>query len=443
MSAEEKKQRLAEVSRKYGDSWIWGIYFSLIVVSIIESYSASSQIVGGNVYKPLINQCLFLLGGFAIVRSVCVLRYNNPWLLTGLIPLMWLLSVASLVYVLVSGKVVNGASRAIYMLGFSFQPAELSKLSAVTMLAFLLARSQWHKDVKNLGLVLCVVVVGLFGLLMYRDGLTNMLLLMAIGFSMMGIGGVKVKKLCFVLVAFMVIGGGMLSLKHFNDDRDQVVKTEQTAGKPAAGKVDRSDTRMTRLKRWLNSDSLIYVPISDENTQEMYSHFAQAHGGLTGVGVGKSRESSRLPLAFSDYIYSIIVEELGFVGGVIVLLLYMMLLARAYVIAMRCNRALPALLITGLASMISYQALCHMAINVGVMPVSGQPLPLISKGGTSMLVTSLAFGIMLCVSRSVFNGYDRKNKKSDNNDNDDQASIAAAMLDEASNPTQFLRNEWK
>ncbi len=442
MPAEEKKQRLAEVSRKYGDSWIWGIYFSLIIVSIIESYSASSQIVGGNVYKPLINQCLFLLGGFAIVRSLCVLRYNNPWLLMGLIPLMWLVSVVSLTYVLVSGKVVNGASRAIYMFGFSFQPAELSKLSAVTMLAFLLARSQWRKDVKNFGLTLCVAVVGIFGLLMYRDGLTNMILLMAIGFSMMIIGGVKLKKWFFVLAAFMAIGGGMLWLKHCNDDRDQVVKTEQTASAPTA-KVDRRETRLARFGRWLHSDSLVYAPITDENAQEMYSHFAQAHGGVAGVGLGKSRESSRLPLAFSDYIYSIVVEELGFVGGVIVLLLYMMLLARAYVIAMRCNRALPALLITGLASMISYQALFHMAINVGVLPVSGQPLPLISKGGTSMLVTSIAFGMMLCVSRSVFNGYDRKSKKSDNNNNDDQASIAAAMLDEASNPTQFLRNEWK
>ncbi len=449
--AEEKRRRLADVSRKYGDSWIWGIYFLLIVVSVIEGYTASSQIVGGNVYKPLINQCIFLLAGFGIVRTLCVLRYNNPWLLMGLIPLMWIVSVASLCYVLVSGKVVNGAARAIYLCGFSFQPAELSKLSAVTMLAFLLARTQCRNGVKNVGLVLCVLVVGLFGLLMYRDGLTNMMLLMAIGGSMMVIGGVRLKKLLCVFVAFVVLGGGVFALKHLNDGRDNVVKTEQTAGtkgQTPASTVDRSSLRKDRLMRWLNSDNLINSPINDENAQEMYSHFAQAHGGAMGVGLGKSRECSRLPLAFSDYIYSIIVEELGFVGGFVVLLLYMMLLARAYVIAMKCNRALPALLITGMASMISYQALCHMAINVGVMPVSGQPLPLISKGGTSMLVTSLAFGIMLCVSRSVVNGYDRKDKKSKNdsnknNNSDDQAGIAAAMLDEASNPTQYLKNEWK
>lgn len=457
MPAEGKKHQIDEVNLKYGDKWIWGIYFVLIIVSIIESYSASSQIVGGNIYKPLINQCIFLLAGFALVRFVCVLRYNNPWLLMGLIPLMWLVSVISLVWVFMAGESVNGAARAVPIAGFSFQPAELAKLSVVTMLAFLLARSQGRKNVKTSGLISCVVVVGIFGALMFRDGLTNMLLLMAIGFSMMLTGGVSLKKLVGVLIAFAVVGAIALAFKSHNDERDRVVEqstmvAQQGADAAAKGKeIDRSDTRKQRIRRWLHSDSLIYAPINDANSQEIYSHFAQAHGGLTGAGLGKSRECSRLPLAFSDYIFSIIVEELGFIGGVLLLLVYMALLGRAAVIATRCRRALPALLIIGMASMITYQALCHMAINVGVMPVSGQPLPLISKGGTSMLVNSLAFGIMLCVSRSVANGYDRsdgdnrnrKNNNKDNNDGDDQASIASAMLDEASNPTQILKNEWK
>ena len=131
----------------------------------------------------------------------------------------------------------------------------------------------------------------------------------------------------------------------------------------------------------------------------MYGYMAQAHGGIVGVMPGNSRETSRLPLAFSDYIFSIVVEDLGLVGGCALLLFYLSLMARAGNIARQCKRAFPALLVIGMAVMIVLQALFHMAIVTGVFPVSGQPLPLISKGGSSILITSIAFGIMLSVSR--------------------------------------------
>ncbi len=162
---------------------------------------------------------------------------------------------------------------------------------------------------------------------------------------------------------------------------------------------------------------------------------AQAHGGITGVGIGNSRECSRLPLAFSDYIFSIIIEEIGVIGGVFLLILYLWLLSRAAMIARRCHRVLPALLIIGMASMITFQALFHMAINTGVFPVSGQPLPLISKGGTSILVTSVAFGVMLSVSRTISNITNKKNK--------DEGIALPSGLD-AENPTEIpVKNEWK
>ena len=128
---------------------------------------------------------------------------------------------------------------------------------------------------------------------------------------------------------------------------------------------------------------------------------AQANGGIHGVGPGNSREASRLPLAFSDYIFAIVVEELGMIGGLAVLLLYLWLLARAAGIASRCSITYPALIVMGMAVMIAFQALFHMGIVTGVFPVSGQPLPLISKGGTSIFVTCVAFGIMLSVSRTA------------------------------------------
>ncbi len=135
---------------------------------------------------------------------------------------------------------------------------------------------------------------------------------------------------------------------------------------------------------------------------------AQANGGIIGQLPGNSRETARLPLAFSDYIFAIVVEDWGFLGGMFLLALYLMLLARAGAIASRCSRAFPALLVMGMAVMIVLQALFHMAIVTGVFPVSGQPLPLISKGGSSIIATSIAFGIMLSVSRFAVQNDKRK-----------------------------------
>ena len=151
--------------------------------------------------------------------------------------------------------------------------------------------------------------------------------------------------------------------------------------------------------------------MTDLNRQEMLAKMSQANGGVFGKGPGNSRESARLPLAFSDYIYSIIVEDTGLFGGLFLLILYLMLLARAGRITFKLKRALPAFLIMGCAVLIVFQALVHMAIVTGLGPVSGQPLPFISKGGTSVLVMSAAIGIMLSVSRFAVTKNDKKEIK--------------------------------
>ncbi len=262
---------------------------------------------------------------------------------------------------------------------------------------------------------------------------------------MLLIGGARLKKIGILMVFFGVLMGCLYIIKSNNDKKtgamQEVQMVENAPGvvveemSNAAPSENREGTWKNRLKRWWHSDSLVYYPITPQNQQEMFSRMAQAHGGPLGCGIGKSRECSRLPLAFSDYIYSIIVEETGFIGGVLLLVLYLWLLARAAMIVQRCTRVLPSLLIIGMASFITLQALFHMAINVGVFPVSGQPLPLISVGGTSIVVISIAFGVMLSVSRTVAN-YNNKNNKADE-------GILPDGLD-AVNPTQILpKNVWK
>lgn len=446
---EEKRSKYNEIAQKHGDPWIWGIYFTLIIISIVESYSASSRVITStSVYAPVIKQCIFLGLGALCVFVLHRWNYNDSKFLYIMIPGLAFVTVFTLIYVMVAGDVINGAQRVMKLpLGATLQPAELAKLSVVTMLSYILAKSQKNKDISTGGMVAACAAVTIYGGLMIRSGMTNTLLLMAISATMLIIGGAKIKKLLIIVAAYTVIGGGFFLIKHHNDNADNVVAEARAEmvqpGDSAAlaessassGEFGRSSTWSNRLKAWWNSDSLVYRPITNKNQQEMFSRMAQANGGLYGVGIGNSRECSRLPLAFSDYIYSIIIEETGLIGGILVLILYLWLLARSAMIVQRCTRVLPSLLVIGMASFITLQALFHMAINVGVFPVSGQPLPLISVGGTSIVIISVAFGVMLSVSRTIAN-YNNQNNKVDD-------TILPEGLD-AVNPTQIPpKNVWK
>lgn len=437
----EKVSRYREMSRRYGDPWIWGIYLTLVVLSIVESYSASSRDVAlYGVYSPIIKQVMYLALGAVCVVGLSRVNYNNKVLLLGLIPLLWIVTFVSLLYVLFFGEVVYGAQRAftIPLIGLSVQPSELAKLSAVTALAYIMAKNQQDRDVSTKGVAISSLIVAVFGGLMIKSGLTNTLLLMCISGSMFVVGGAKWRKIGAVIVIYAVVGGVFWVWKDASDKREENMKKFNTEAVEEVDKtkvVDRTNMRKGRIANWMRRDSLIYDSINSSNSQEMFSIMAQAHGGLTGVGIGNSRECSRLPLAFSDYIFSIIIEEIGMVGGVFVLILYLWLLSRAAMIARRCHRVLPALLIIGMASMITFQALFHMAINTGVFPVSGEPLPLISKGGTSIIVTSIAIGVMLSVSRTISNITNSKNK-------DEGISLPSGL--DAANPTEIpVKNEWK
>ena len=255
------------------------------------------------------------------------------------------------------------------------------------------------------------------------------------------VGGARIKKLIAVLAIYAVVGGLFWVWKDLSDKREENMRQVTAIQDNKAVSVDKSkivnrhSMRKGRIYNWLHRDELIHDSITSENSQEMFSIMAQAHGRVWGVGIGNSRECSRLPLAFSDYIFSIIMEEIGLVGGIFVIILYLWLLSRAAMIARRCHRVLPALLIIGMAAMITFQALFHMAINTGVFPVSGEPLPLISKGGTSILVTSIAIGVMLSVSRTIANNVNGKNK-------DDGNKLPSGL--DARNPSEIpVKNEWK
>lgn len=313
--------------------------------------------------------------------------------------------------VMVTGVKINGAQRALQFGSIMILPAELLKLAAALGIAYILSHNQMRgkRDVTTKGVVLSAGLTLLCAGLLFSHGLTNTLLIFAISMSMMLIGGVGMKKFFIVCGVYAVIGAGALGYKLLQNheaaptpEAIEVARLNKEEVGASAG--NRSSTWVARVKRHFRLNKAGDV-IDDANKQEQLSYIAQAHGGIIGVGPGNSRENARLPLAFSDYIYAIVIEELGLVTGIFVLMCYLWLLARAGRVATKCKQTFPCLLVIGCAIYIVYQALFHMAIVTGVFPVSGQPLPLISKGGTSVLVTSLALGIMLSTSRhAAFKG---------------------------------------
>ena len=386
------------------DKYIWAIYIAILVISVIELYSASSrEVTATNVFAPLLRHGQMLVLG--AIFTILISRMHYRWLYP-LTPIFVTLTILLGVYVLFKGDIINGARRSTTLLGIAIQPAELLKLAVVLVIARVMSRQQADRGVRTAGVAWSAAIVVLCGGLLFSQGLTNTLLLMGISFAMMLIAGVEWKKFFCVLLAYGVVGAGAMIMKH--ESKPDYSPEEWTYitenGKDYSGKtvtITRSGTQQNRIARWLGNDSVAKYdePITSENRQEQYSYMAQANGGLIGNLPGNSRETARLPLAFSDYIFAIVIEDWGFVGGLILLALYLWLLTRAGAIASRCSRVFPALLVMGMAVLIVLQALFHMAIVTGVFPVSGQPLPLISKGGSSILATSIAFGIMLSVSR--------------------------------------------
>ena len=386
------------------DKYIWAIYIAILVISVIELYSASSrEVTATNVFAPLLRHGQMLVLG--AIFTILLSRMHYRWLYP-LTPIFVTLTILLGVYVLFKGDIINGARRSTTLLGIAIQPAELLKLAVVLVIARVMSRQQADRGVRTAGVAWSAAIVLLCGGLLFSQGLTNTLLLMGISFAMMLIAGVEWKKFFCVLLAYGVVGAGAMIMKH--ESKPDYSPEEWTYitenGKDYSGKtvtITRSGTQQNRIARWLGNDSVAKYdePITSENRQEQYSYMAQANGGLIGNLPGNSRETARLPLAFSDYIFAIVIEDWGFVGGLILLALYLWLLTRAGAIASRCSRVFPALLVMGMAVLIVLQALFHMAIVTGVFPVSGQPLPLISKGGSSILATSIAFGIMLSVSR--------------------------------------------
>lgn len=399
-----------------GDKVIWMVFFFLCIISIVEVFSASSELTykGGNYLTPIIKHMALIVVGFGLM--VVTLNINCKYfkLLT---PIMLLFAGILLLLVLGLGQSTNGASRWIPIMGVQFQPSEMAKGALVLMTAQILSAMQTDKGADRKAMRYIIQMALPFLVLIGLENLSTAALLAAVIFFMIIIGRVPGKQIgklvltvvlliVMVVTAVMAIGedtekeGQPQNLTEQTLANGQTVSTENSKGHK--GVLHRLDTWKSRIDKFLNSKEVPPEKVDlDKGAQEAHAKIAIATSNIVGRGPGNSVQRDFLAQAFSDFIYAIIIEETGIEGAFVVAMLYIILLFRTGRIANRCENNYPAFLAMGLALLLVVQALFNMCVAVGLVPVTGQPLPLISKGGTSTIVNCVYIGIILSVSRTA------------------------------------------
>ncbi|NDP20822.1 MAG: FtsW/RodA/SpoVE family cell cycle protein [Paludibacter sp.] len=378
--------------KKYlkGDATLWIVFIMLCVVSAIEMYSASSTLAykAASHTAPMLRHVGFLAGGAFIAFCVHLIPYRYIRLMAyvGLT-----LSFIMLIWVLFKGQSENDATRWLVIMGVQFQPSELAKLSVIIVAADLISRIKDTKNDEWIYFRNILIMLALICPLILFENFSTAFILFVVVFIMMFIGRISLKRLGVLagsLILVLVLGFGL-------------VKTIPKESMPKA--FDRAYTWVGRIDRFSTDkdDETVKYQITDDNRQVQHGRIAIARGGIFGVMPGNSVERDFLPQAYSDFIYAIIVEEMGMIGGILVIILYLILLFRAGRIATKCSSVFPAILVIGLSLMIVIQTFINMSVATSLIPVTGQPLPLISRGGTAILITCIYFGIIFGITRQM------------------------------------------
>ena len=403
-----------------GDKVIWMIFFFLCMISIVEVFSASSNLTykSQNYIRPI----MYHAGTVAFGAFIAVITLNSPCRYFKLMtPFLLIATGILLFWVLIAGERTGDASRWISLFGFTFQPSEIAKGTMVLATAQILSAMQQPDgsgaDKKAFKYILCIVVP--VALLIMVENLSTAALLCFVIFLMMFIGRVpliQLGKLAGFVVGLAIFGLIMI-MALGNSEEEQMIagkaQTEQVQTPKKKNKLEkilhRADTWKSRINKFTNKKEIAPEDYDlDKDAQVAHANIAIVSSNIIGKGPGKSVERDFLSQAFSDFIYAIIIEELGFFGATFVIFLYIVLLFRTARIASQCENNFPAFLAMGLALLLVVQATFNMLVAVGIAPVTGQPLPLISKGGTSTIINCAYLGIILSVSRSA--------KKSKNKD---------------------------
>ena len=373
-----------------GDRVIWAVVFALSLMSILVVYSSIGTLAFKRTESPesfLIKHTFTVLIGLAAMWFAHRVDYRYYSKLSKFA--LWI-SIPLLIYTFTNGVTINDAARWIHVpiIG-SFQPSDFASLALIVNLASMLSKRQQNIDDIKESLIpilfWCGIICGLIAL----TNLSTAVLLFLTCMLIMFIGRVPTKYLA--MLVFVGILFGALAVKF----------------------GVRGETARNRITNFMNGNELPF--------QAKHARIAVATGGITGKGPGNSDQRNILPHPYSDFVYAIVIEEYGMIGGVIVLILYLVLLHRGMKAAYNSDKAFGGLLSAGLSFDLVCQALVNMGVVVGLGPITGQPLPLVSMGGTSMVFTGLAVGIILSVSRG-----DRDQEWSQNPNEKENRNMTAA-----------------
>ncbi len=367
--------------RKYfkGDPVIWVVVLLLSVFSLLAVYSSTGSLAykyqGGNTSYYILKHATILAMGITITYITHLIPYRY---FSRIAQLLLVVAIPLLAVTLLFGVTRNQATRWLSLpgLGLTFQTSDLAKLAVVMYTARILARKQ--ETIQEPGEIFKSLVLPLMlvCLLVVPANFSTAALIFTTSLILMFIGRVRFRYLLALTGIIVLLMGGLIAVALSNDWEG-------------------------RIGTWKNRIESFVDGNSEENYQVSQAKIAIVNGGLLRLSPGKSIQRNFLPHPYSDFIYAIIIEEYGLAGGILVLFLYLYLLFRAAVLVRNSIKTFPALLAIGLSIMITFQALINMAVVVNLLPVTGQPLPMISMGGSSLLFTCIALGIILSVSRSI------------------------------------------
>jgi cell division protein FtsW len=386
-----------------GDKGVWVIVFLLSIISLLAVYSSTGTLAykrfGGNTQYFLMRHFMFMVISFIIMYFVHMVRYT---MLLRLSKLFFYISIPLLIYTMVGGLTLNQASRWITVpfINLSFQTSDFAKLSLMLYLAALIASRQQTIGDFNKGFRrLIIPVVFICGLILPSDFSTAALLFVS-AVVLMYIGRVKIQHL-LGMAGVAVVALTLFILVAMVSDSD------------------------SRIGTWKNRIENFVDDEGGGNFQSNQAKIAIASGGLTGKGLGHSVQRNILPHPYSDFIFAIVIEETGFAGAFLLIGLYLILFFRTAAIVRKCKRVGPALMVAGMMILMVIQAFVHMAVSVGIFPVTGQTLPFVSMGGTSLLISSVQMGIILSVSRSLQQDNKKRTSQIQNTepDENDQSDI--------------------
>lgn len=400
-----------------GDKVVWIIYLLLCLISIIEVFSASSTLTykSGDHWGPITTHMLLLMTGTVVV----IIAHNIPtrWFkaFNALLPLSW----AMLIAVFIIGALTNGAKRWIDLGFFRFQPSEVAKMATIITVAYILSRLQEENGANKRAFKYILWVTGITCALIFTENLSTALLLATTVLLLMFIGRVPFKQLgslVGIAVGFVLICVTIIE--------KVPAQTWDDIG------LHRMTTWQSRLENHFSGEEIPAAKFDiDKDAQIAHANIAIASSHVLGKGPGNSVQRDFLSQAFSDFIYAIIIEELGLVGGACVALLYILLLTRIAKIVRKCDNTYFSLMIIGFGTLIVLQAMFNMLVAVGIIPVTGQPLPMISKGGTSTLINSAYIGLILAVSRYVDNQEEAQAKEAEKQN--EVKAAAVSLLQQA------------